>query len=508
VSHTYPDPLRRTLITVPAMLASTMVAIDITIANVALPHMQASLSASQDQIIWVLTSYLVAGAIATPLSGWLASRFGRKVVMLSSVAGFTLASAICGLANDLPTMVFARALQGACGASLVPLSQATLLDINPPELLGRAMAIFSIGSMAGPILGPTLGGWLTDTLSWRWVFFINVPIGIVSFLGMLAFMFENRSADPPRFDMFGFAFVSLALGAMQLMFDRGEQLDWFESTEIQIYAVVFGLCVWIAGVHHATARDTFLQPRLFLDRNFALGSAISATIGVVTFATLPILTVMTQSLLEYSAYRTGVVGMPRALGSVVSMLVVARLVTRVDTRLILIVGLLGNALCLALYAGIDLYVDERMLVWIGVVQGVSTGLLFVPLSLAVFSTLPSTLRNEGAAMYALTRNLGNAIGISVLQRQMIHYTAQSQSTMVEGVRPDNPVIGYARPDLDFASVEAMSRMAREIARQASMVGYVGVYQLCCVLTLAALPLVLLMRRSRPRAGPEPLPVME
>lgn len=217
MGQTYPDATGRFLITLPAMLASTMVAVDITIANVALPHMQSALSASSDQIVWVLTSYLIASAIATPLSGWLASRYGRKVIMAASVAGFTVASALCGAAQDLTTIVLARALQGASGAALIPLSQAILLDINPPERLGKAMALFSLGSMAGPIIGPSLGGWLTDALSWRWVFFINIPIGVLSFLGMLAFMPESRGEKGKRFDMFGFLTVSVALGALQLM---------------------------------------------------------------------------------------------------------------------------------------------------------------------------------------------------------------------------------------------------------------------------------------------------
>ena len=224
----YPDPFQRALITIPAMLSTTMVAIDTTIANVAIPHMQPSLSASQDQIVWVLTSYLIGAAIATPLSGWLAGRFGRKRVMVLSVAGFTIASLLCGAANGLAMMVFARALQGIFGAALIPLSQAILLDINPPENIAKAMAIFSLGTMMGPIVGPTLGGWLTDAVSWRWVFLINVPLGVVAMMGMMAFSPESRDPVPKRFDMFGFLTVSVALAALQLMLERGEIVDWFE----------------------------------------------------------------------------------------------------------------------------------------------------------------------------------------------------------------------------------------------------------------------------------------
>jgi len=508
VSQTYPDPFSRFLITVPAMLASTMVAVDITIANVALPHMQSSLSASSDQIIWVLTSYLIAGAIATPLSGWLANRFGRKVVMAASVAGFTLASALCGAANDLSTILLARALQGASGASLIPLSQAILLDINPPERIGRAMALFSLGSMAGPIIGPSLGGWLTDTLSWRWVFFINVPIGVLSFFGMLAFLPETRLAPRSRFDMFGFLTVSTGLAALQLMLDRGEQLDWFESTEIQIYAVVLGMAIYLTAIHTLTARDTFLRPELFKDRNFAVGSLLRALLGIAVFATVPLIVVMTQSLLGYSAFRTGMVGMPRALGTIVSTLAIARIIGRVDSRMILLAGLALSAASMWLYARIDLYVDQDTLLFIGFVQGLGGGLVFMPLTVMVFATLSDKLRNEGAAMFALTGNIGNAIGISLLSRELTHATAASRAHLVEGIRPDNPIVQYGMPDFDVNAGDMLARINAEIGRQASMVGNVDIYYLVFLVSLAMMPLILLMRSPGRRARQEPLPAME
>jgi DHA2 family multidrug resistance protein len=496
------------MITLPSMLASTMVAVDITIANVALPHMQSALSASSDQVVWVLTSYLIAGAIATPLSGWLASRYGRKLIMACSVAGFTLASALCGAANDLATIVAARALQGASGAALIPLSQAILLDINPPERLGRAMAIFSLGSMAGPIIGPSVGGWLTDALSWRWVFFINVPIGVLSFLLMLTFLPESRSDERSRFDMFGFLSVSVALAALQLMLDRGEQLDWFESIEIQVYAVILGLAVYLGAVHIMTARDTFLRPELFRDRNFAVGSLLRALLGIAVFATVPLVVVMTQSLLGYSAFRTGMVGMPRALGTILATLFLARAVGKVDNRLILIAGLLFSAASMLLYARMDLYVDQDVLLWIGLIQGIGGGFVFLPLSVMVFATLPNRLRNEGAALFALTGNIGNAIGISLLSRELIHYTAASRAHLVEGVRPDNPIVQYGMPDFDPGNADLLARMNAEIFRQSSMVGNIDTYYLVFLVSLAMIPLVLLLRAPERRAAREPLPVME
>jgi DHA2 family multidrug resistance protein len=508
VSPPYPDTFRRILITVPAMLAGTMVAVDMTIANVALPHMQSTLGASQDQIVWVLTSYLIAGAIATPLSGWLAGRYGRRMIMAGSVAGFTLASALCGAANGLGVIVLARALQGASGAALIPLSQALLLDINPPERLGRAMALFSLGSMAGPIVGPTLGGWLTDSLSWRWVFFINIPIGTLSFLGLMAFLPESRSDRPMRFDLFGFCTVSAAVTALQLMLDRGEHLDWFESTEIWVYAVILAVSVYLGTVHVMTARDTFVRPELFKDRNFAVGSVLRTMLGVAIFATVPMIVIMTQSLIGYSAFRTGMTGMPRAIGTIIATVALARLMGKIDSRFVLFAGMALSALSMWLYARIDLYVDERTLLFIGLIQGMGGGLVFLPLSVMVFATLSDKLRNEGAAMFALTGNIGNAIGISLLQRQLIHFTAASRADLVQGVRPDSPIVQYGMPDFDTTATDVLARLNGEIFRQSSMVGSIQVYYLVFFVSLAMMPLILFMQTPKRRVRHEAMPVME
>lgn len=485
-----------------------MVAVDITIANVALPHMQASLSASQEQILWVLTSYLIAGAIATPLSGWLAGRVGRKNVMLVSVAGFTAASAMCGLSTTITEIVLARFLQGACGAALVPLSQAILLDINPPREHAKAMAIFALGSMAGPIIGPTLGGYLTDSFSWRWVFFINVPFGIISFVGMAAFLIRRISREQMRFDLFGFVTVSIALTALQLILDRGQHLDWWDSNEIRIYALILAISGYLALIHMFTASNTFIRPKMFKDRNFAVGCILSMMIGLVAFATIPIVVVMTQSLLGYSALHTGMVGMPRAFGTLIGMVIVTQLISKVDIRLLIAAGLSFTACGMLLYAHMDLYVDERMLVIAGLVPGFGSGLIFVPLSVVVFSTLAPRLRNEGASMYALTRNVGNAVGISLLNAQLVQDVAASRAWLVQGVRPDNPVLQYARPDFDFGSVEGLARLNAEIGRQASMVGNVTIFHLVFVLTLCVIPLVLLLRTAKVNEADVSLPIGE
>ncbi len=503
----YPDRTRRWLITGSAMLAATMVAVDTTIANVALPHIQSTMSASQEQIIWVLTSYLIASAIATPLSGWLASRFGRKRVMVISVAGFTLASLLCAMANDLPTLVLARTIQGAAGAGLVPLSQATLLDINPPENQAKAMAIYGLGSMLGPLVGPTLGGWLTDTYSWRWVFFINLPFGILAGLGMATFLSETRDVRPPRFDMFGFAALSIALASFQLMLDRGQQLDWFDATEVRIWAALLLVCVYLTAVQMFTRKDSFINPQMFADRNFAVGCLISCTIGVVSFATIPILTVMMQSLLGYTALSTGMIGAPRAIGTLLSMILVTRLIGRIDTKILLVTGLALTGICQYMYAGIDLSVDAHTLLIDGLVQGIGSGLIFVPLSTIVFSTLSGNLRNQGAAMYALTRNIGASLGISLLQRQLTQQQAVAQSHLTEAVRPDSPVLQWQMPDFNLGSNTAIAQMAGLVERQATMLAYISVYQLLAAISFIMLPAIFLMRSPR-RASPPAVMAME
>ncbi|HKX79309.1 MAG TPA: MDR family MFS transporter [Novosphingobium sp.] len=504
----YPTGLKRFLITAPIMMGVTLVALDMTIANVALPHMQASLSASQEQIFWVLTSYLIASAIATPLSGWLANRFGRKNVMLASVTGFTVASVLCGVANDLQTIVFARIMQGAFGAGLMPLTQAILLDINAPENRLKAMAVFSMGSLLGPMIGPSLGGYLTDIVSWRWVFFINIPFGILAAAGILTWDRERDDAPKLRFDWFGFATVAIALATIQLMLDRGEQVDWFDSVEIQIYAAIAGLSVYLAVVHTATGVDTFIKPQLFKDRNFATGCTVSAVVGIATFAMIPVLVVMQQTLLGHSAYHTGLLGIPRGLGSLAGMIMVSRLAKHVDLRLLMLVGLGVIGVSQAMYAGLDLYTDDKLLIVTGFINGISSGLVFVPLAAISFTTLSPVFRNEGSAMFALVRNVGNAVGISVLHRQMVHYTAESQAHLVQGIRPDNPMLDYARPDFDFGSIEALSRMEAEISRQAGMVGTVEVFWLSVVISLAVAPVVLLMRVKKNGQDDGHVPVVE
>lgn len=493
---TYPDPVTRRLITTSVILSTMMYALDGTIANVALPHMQATVSASSEQIIWVLTSFLVAAAIGTPLSGWLASRFGRKRVMLFSLAGFTLSSMACGLSVNLEELVFFRVVQGMCGSGIVPLAQATLLDINPPERHGKAMALYGMGSILGPIIGPTLGGYITDSLDWRWIFFINVPFGILAFIGLTSSMSEIKATNLPRFDFMGFASLSIFIGSFQLMLDRGQSQDWFNSTEIWIETAIMILFGWVTVVHMFTARHPFVRPAIFRDRNFATGMVFGILLGLLIYGVLALVAPMLQQLMGYPVLLTGLVTMPRGLGTMVAMFGVGQLMNRVDARLIMLVGLLVTAFALYMMAHMSLDMGEDIIIVSGFLQGVGAGFVFVPISTLMFSTLDAPYRNEGAALSSLSRSLGAAIGISVLQTLTIRNAATVQSRLVESIRPDNPILAMRMPDFDFDMPVDVAQMMGQVSRQTMMVAYIDSFWFLLVMILCSLPLLLVMRPTK------------
>ena len=483
MTEAYPEPGVRRFITASVMAATVMNSLDSTIANVALPHIQGSIAASADEITWVLTSYIVAAAIFTPLTGWLAGRFGRKKLMLYSIVGFTVASGLCGLASNLGEIVGFRLLQGVFGAALVPMSQAILLDINPPERHGSAMSLWSMGAILGPIVGPALGGWLTDNLTWRWVFFINLPVGALAFIGLTLFLTETKSAARVKLDLFGFMMLALAIGSLQLMLDRGQTQDWFNSLEICIE----GTCVLLFGylfvVHTLTTRKPFINLALFADRNFLIASVFGFFLGALVFSVLALLPPMLEGLMNYPVVLTGIVTAPRGIGSLITMTSAGFLIKRFDARLLIFAGFALSATSLYRMSGFSLGMDESQLVVSGFIQGLGTGLVFVPLTTIAFGTLDARLRNEGAAMFTLIRNIGSAISISVLQALTIRNTATVHARLVEAVRPDNPVMAQALPGFDFDVPLQVARLNAEITRQASMVSYIDTFWFLCVLSL-------------------------
>jgi len=491
-----PDPVQRTLITVSTMLAAVLVTLDVTIANVALPRIQSSLGASPEQIIWVVTSYVIAAAIATPLSGWMASRFGRREVMALTVGAFTIASVACGMATNLYSLVLFRVLQGAAGAAIVPLSQATLLDIYPPERHGQAMAIFGIGSMVGSIIGPALGGWLTDWMTWRAVFLINVPFGTLAAIGMYVFMSPSTKMADARFDFFGFVTLSIFLASLQLLVDRGQQLDWFDSAEIWTEAVIMALFGYIFLVHIFTSERPFISPGLFRDRNFSVGSIVAVLLGVLVFAAMPLIGIMLQQLMGYPVLLAGLVQAPRGVATAFTMMLAGALVGRVDTRLLLFFGLIATGLGYLMMASFSLESDQMDIILAGITLSIGSGLIFVPLSTIVFSTLDPRHRNEGAATFTLVRNIGQAVGISLLQVMTLRNGATVQARLSEGVRPDSLPVKLHLPDFDFLSPEAMLGMYHEAARQAMMVAYVDSFWSLYILSIVLVPLVFLMQPAK------------
>ncbi|MDP8986544.1 MAG: DHA2 family efflux MFS transporter permease subunit [Pseudomonadota bacterium] len=505
-------PLNRRMITLSIMIATVMQTLDSTIANVALPHMQGALSASQDQIAWVLTAYIVAAAIATPLTGWVVDRFGQKAVFLTSVIGFTVASALCGLSDSLAQIVAARLLQGVFGAALVPMSQMVLMDINPPDKQGRAMAVWGMGVMVGPILGPTLGGWLTDSYDWRWVFFINIPVGAMATYGIWRYIRPVPAVRRMQFDAFGFATLSLAVGALQMLLDRGEQNDWFSSVEtwIETATMVVALTYFIAHTALTPADKSFLDYRLLKNANYVSGSLFIFIVGLVMYATRALTPTMLETLLNYPVATTGLVTAPSGLGTMLSMMVAGRMLGKIDLRLILLAGFLTTALALWQMTGYSLVLSQSDIVWPGVIQGIGLGLVFVPLSAATFATLSPALRAPGTAIYSLIRNIGSSIGISLVQTMLTRSTVSVHAELTERLTYansawNNPAVASAYSPTRRAGAAALDAL---VTQQSSMVAYLNDFRLMLYLTLAVIPLLLFIRTPRTDAPADTHAIIE
>ena len=493
--------INRGMITATVMLATLMQALDTTVANVALPYMQGSLSATSDEINWVLTSYIVAAAIITPATGWLEARFGRKPLFLTSVIGFIVTSMLCGAAVSLAQIVVFRLLQGVFGAPLVPLSQSVLLDAYPREQQGQAMAVFGLGVMLGPILGPTLGGWLTDSYSWRWVFYVNVPFGILCALGILLFL--GRRADRPmagRLDWLGFATLGLGIGALQLFLDRGERLDWFASHEIQLEAALCLLGFYLFTIHTLSARDPFIDPALFRDRNFVIGIMLIFIVGVVLLATLAMLTPYLETLMNYPVLTAGLVLAPRGVGTMAAMVIAGQLLRYIDPRPLIAAGLGITGLALYLMTGFTPDVSQATLVRTGLIQGFGIGCVFVPLSTVAFGTLAPALRTQATGLFNLMRNIGSSIGISMMSYLLVRNSATEQAALVEHITPYRQVVRDYAHELNLATFTGRAALAQIVTAQAEAVAFIDNFKLMMFVSLLAIPLVLLVQRPRRLPG--------
>jgi DHA2 family multidrug resistance protein len=499
------DKVEHAILTVSIMMAVLLQVLDTTIANVALPHMMASMSATRETINWVLTSYIVASAIAIPITGWLADRVGRKRLFVWSVIAFTAASAMCAMAQNLTEMVAFRALQGISGAFLVPIAQAVMFDINPPNKHARAMAMFGMGVMIGPILGPVLGGWLTENYSWRWVFLVNLPVGVLCTILLMRYM-PSGEVKKRRFDLFGFALLALALGGLQMMLDRGEQLDWFESWEVWVECGLAISCAWMFVVHLATAREPIFDPRMFADRNFAFSLFFMAVTGVLLLAGLALLPPLLQQLYGYSVLDSGFLTAPRGIGTLISMMLAGRLTGRVDSRLLIFAGIGCLGLSLYQMSGFTLVMGSRPIIISGIVQGLGLGFIFVPLQALAFASLPASYRTTGASLLNLSRNIGGSVGISVVTFLLARNVQVSHSDLAAHVTPYSlQVAGSTVLDrLGGFGDSAAAMLNAEINRQALMIAYLDDFHAMMLVTLAALPLVWLLRKGKkPEPGTPP-----
>jgi len=510
-AEAYDSKFELTVVLMCSMAGTLMQALDTTIANVALPYMQGSLQASRDQITWVLTSYIIAAAIMTAPVGWIASRFGKKNFALVALAGFTITSMLCGAAQTLDQMILFRLLQGAFGAALSPLSQAIMLDLYPPQKRGNIMAIWGMGVMVGPILGPTLGGYLTDTFDWRWVFYVNVPFGIAAVTGIFFFFKDSPRDRNMRFDWSGFAFLALGLGALQLMLDRGTNKAWFESTEIIVEALIAGIGIYLFLVHMLTARAPFIPPAIFKDRNFTSALFMMFVVGAIMLASSALLPPFLQNLGGYTVTDTGLLMAPRGIGTMIAMMFAGRTAMRFDPRIVMTIGTVLLEWSMWDMSGWTPQIGISQLVIVSVVQGFGMGFVFVPLQLVAFATLPGFLRTDGTALMNLVRNIGSAIGVSVTTTVLDWSVQMNHSLLSHIATPFNRALGQngaslmMNPQLPMglATLNHMIEMRSEVA--AFQNDFLFMFYIC----LPAIAIVWLMQRPQFATGAAPkLEVME
>jgi DHA2 family multidrug resistance protein len=490
--------LRRNMVTICAMTATIMQALDTTIANVALPYMQGSLSASQDQINWVLTSYIVAAAIMTAPVGWIANRFGRKRIFILCSGGFTIASVLCGLAQDINQMVLFRLLQGVFGAALVPLSQAVMLDSYALHERAKAMSIWGMGVMMGPIMGPSLGAWLTETYSWHWVFFVNIPFGIITVAGLMVFMDETRKDLNLRFDWFGFAALAIGIGSLQVALDRGEQLGWLESNEIIAEFIVSAVGFYYFFAHSLTTSKPFIQFAIFKDRNFVGGCVFMAVMGLVLYSTMALSSPYLQNVIGYPIITAGLLLATRGSGTFVAMMLVGRLMRYIEARTLIIAGLSLTGLSLFQMTGWTDQTGVAEIVTVSIMQGFGFGLVFVPLSTVAFLTLPNNLRTDGTSMLTLMRNVASSIGISVVIAQLTEGGRRVYAVLNENVTPFNHAMQM--PDvhrlIDMSTDTGRAMADVMIGLQAQIIAFSQDYQLVMMFILGSIPLAIMIGSSK------------
>ena len=469
----------------------------ITAVNVSLPQIQGALSVTPDQIAWVVTANLVATAVATPLSGWLAARLGWRYLCAGCVAGFALASAGCGMAGSFEVLVAWRVLQGAFGAPLVPVSQAIVLESYPRERHGAVIAVFGVGSVLGPVIGPVLGGELAEAYNWRWVFYMMVPFSLLALAGCLVFIRDRQAPQRVSLDWTGFLMLSAALAGLQLMLDRGERAGWFSSAEIVAWAAVAALGLYLFIAHTLTHPRPFLSPQLLRERNFALGLGLIFVFGMLNFTPMTLLPALLQGVAGYPDSVIGFVIGARGLGTLAgfSLMIYA---SRFDPRWMIGAGFVLQALAGWQLAQLDPGFGLHDVFWPMAVQGLGVGILWVPITMVAFSQIGGERLAEGTAVYHMLRNIGSSVHISLSTVLAVHMTQASHGELTPNVSPYNEALAlpWVRGNLDLADPQSLATLEAEIARQASMLGYLDSFWAYSVTALVVLPLILLVRWKR------------
>jgi MFS transporter, DHA2 family, multidrug resistance protein len=500
------------IIAISVMFATFMEVLDTTVVNVSLPHIAGTLSVTIDEATWVLTSYLVANAIILPMTGWLAGRFGRKNLLMLSVIGFTGASFLCGLAPNLGSLVVFRIVQGATGGALQPLSQAVLLEAFPPHDRGKAMGFWGLGIVVAPILGPVVGGWLTDNYSWRWVFYINIPVGVVSIVMTKMFIFDPPylRSESRRIDYWGLGMLTVGIGALQYVLDKGQEDDWFESTTITLLAIVAVGTLVALVIHELTTDEPVVDLRLFKQRSYAVGVFLMTVLGFVMYGSIVLLPIMLQTLLGYPSMQAGIAMAPRGIGSFFMMPLTGIMTGRFDARKLLTVGLIVGGGTLLWLSGLNLQAGYWDIFWPQLIQGAGLSLLFVPLTTVAMDPIPRERMGYATSLFNLMRNIGGSVGIAVTGTMLARHSKATTAILSANVTPYDPATQSmlaqmkgafmaAGADPATATARAYAAMAGLLQRQAAMVAFVGIFQLLGLMFIVLVPLVLLMKRPR-RAG--------
>jgi DHA2 family multidrug resistance protein len=502
------------MIAVAVMSATFMEVLDTSIANVALPHIAGSLSASTEESTWVLTSYLVSNAIILPATGWLGNRFGRKRFLMTCIVIFTFSSVLCGAAGSLGMLIFARILQGAGGGALQPIAQAVLLESFPPEKRGQAMALFGLGVVVAPIIGPTLGGWITDNYSWRWTFYINLPVGIFAFL-----MTQMLIEDPPyianaarrAIDYVGFGFMAVGLAAFQIVLDKGQQEDWFASSFIVGLSLVAGVALAVFIVWELAVKNPIVDLRVLLNRNFTVGTTMMGLMGAVLYGTIALLPLFLQTLLGYPALQSGLAVSPRGFGSMLSMVIVGRLIGKIDARWMIAFGFSILGIATFMLGNINLEITSASVTWPNIISGFAMGFIFVPLTTVAMGTLSNEQMGNATGLFNLLRNLGGGVGIAAVTTMLSRSSQSHMAVLVGHLTPYDVAFreALARSSAAFgggpgSEPTALAALYAMTAREASVMAFVDIFRLLALLCFACVPLVFLFKRVGASKGAPPV----